>query len=273
MNTALSSLFAVLVCSQAPLARHQTTNFVVCAQTPEVARLVAESAETHRQDLAKHWFGKKIPDWSALCQINVTVSMSQPQAFTEISYSAGKVLKHKIEITGALDQILKGPLPHELMHVLLAHYFGSQAPRWADEGAAILSETEGQEALQRKMFRKILAAEKHFPMRQFLAMRDYPADMKCLYAQGHSVSRFLVSAKGRPAFLTFVRDGLQRGWDDAVRNHYGYKDIEQMEKEWIDSLKAQHAAELQTGWVVLAPTTDDKKINVPRPRREVELGK
>jgi len=72
-----------------------------------------------------------------------------------------------------------------------------------------------------------------------LAMREYPADMRCLYAQGHSVSRFLVAAKGRQTFLAFVSDGLRRGWDDAVREQYGYKDVDHLEKAWLESLKTQ----------------------------------
>jgi len=117
---------------------------------------------------------------------------------------------------GALDEMLKGALPHELTHVLIGHHFGTQVPRWADEGAAILSEHESQATLQHKAFRKILLAGDQFPLRRFLAMRDYPADMRCLYAQGHSVCRFLVAAKGRDAErvaglsgLSFARSRLQ----------------------------------------------------------------
>ena len=61
--------------------------------------------------------------------------------------------------------------------------------------------------------------------------------MQCLYAQGHSVSRFPVSAKGRPAFLAFVRDGVKGGWDEAVRKQYGYKNVEDLEKAWLDSYR------------------------------------
>jgi hypothetical protein len=242
MNGALSAVLTVFVCSQVPVAaRHQTANFVVYAETPEVAKLVAESAENHRKDLAKAWHGKNLRDWSTPCRINVTITMGRTHAFTEMSYAKGKVVAHQIEIKGTLDHILKGPLPHELTHVLLGHHFGRQAPRWADEGAAILSEDESQGAAQRKTFNKILAAEKHYPLRAFFAMKEYPADMQCLYAQGHSVSRFLVAAKGRQTFLAFVSDGLRIGWDDAVRRKYGYKNVEDLETAWLES---QSAAEL-----------------------------
>jgi hypothetical protein len=73
-------------------------------------------------------------------------------------------------------------------------------------------------------------------------MRDYPADMTSLYAQGHSVARYLVSAKSRKVFLTFVGDGLKRGWDEAVRTQYGYDNVEQLEQAWL-------------GWVAKQPET------------------
>ena len=181
--------------------------------------------------------GKKLADWSMPCQIKVTITMNRPRAYTDMTYADGKVVAHRMEIKGALDEILRGPLPHEMTHVLLGHHFGAQAPRWADEGAAILSENESQAAHQCEAFRKILAVKKQYPLRAFLAMKDYPDDMQCLYAQGHSVSRFLVAAKGRPAFLAFVGDGVKHGWDKAVRNHYGYKDVEEMEQAlaWLAS--------------------------------------
>ncbi len=238
MNVALSSLLTVMVCSQTPADRHQTANFVVHAETPEVAKMVAEAAEAHRKDLATLWIGKDLPAWSHRCRINVAVTMDAPQAFTDLSYSQGRVVAQKVEIKGALDEIVRGPLPHELTHVLFGHHFGLQVPRWADEGAAVLSEDKHQWTLQRRAFADILAAEKHFPLRTFLAMREYPDDVHCLYAQGHSVSRFLVSAKGRQVFLAFVSDGMKYGWDEAVRARYAFKDVEHLEKEWLDSLKA-----------------------------------
>lgn len=74
-------------------------------------------------------------------------------------------------------------------------------------------------------------------------MRHYPADMACLYAQGHSVSRFLVASKTRKVFLAFVRDGFENGWDAAVHAHYGYEDVEELEKAWRTWVDRQAHAE------------------------------
>ena len=122
------------------------------------------------------------------------------------------------------------------MHLLLAHYFGRPGPRWADEGAAIVSEGESERSSHRKAFVGILEAKRQFPLRELLKASVYPSDIPSFYAQSHSVSGFLVDAKGHPAFLTFLRTGMERGWDQAARAQYGYQDVEQLERAWLDSL-------------------------------------
>lgn len=242
MNVAISSLLTVLVCSQAPPARHQTANFVVDAETPAIAQMVAEAAESHRSALGKAWFGKSLPDWSTPCQIKVVITMQGPHALTELSYERKKVVAHRIELHGLVEELLKGPLPHEVMHVLWGHHFGQQTPRWADEGAAILAEDAKHVARQQQVFLEILADNRQLPLRQLLAMCEYPVDLRCLYAQGHAVSQFLLAAKGRDAFLAFVADGLERDWDMAVRKHYGYRDVDHLERAWLDAMARDQKA-------------------------------
>src|SRR5205807_963751 len=144
---------------------------------------------------------------------------------------------------GTLGRVLKGLLPHELTHVLFAHYFGWQPPRWADEGGAILSEDGIQGNRQSQIFRKMLIDERSFSLRRLLAMRHYPDDVACLYAQGHSISRFLVGEKSRMVFLAFVREGLESGWDGAVQNQYGYQSVEQLEKAWLGWVAKERESE------------------------------
>jgi hypothetical protein len=238
MQLTLSTLL-LLACGQAPQATHQSANFIVTAATPEVAKRVAESAESHRARLAKLWLEKELPDWSAPCRIEVVLDMDKVGGRTTISFCKGRVSSQRMEIRGPLGRLLKGPLPHELTHVLFAHYFGAPPPRWADEGGAILSEDAFQGDYQRRAFSKIMAEERCFGLRRLLDMRQYPDDIACLYAQGHSFSRFLVDAKSRKVFLAFVRDGAARGWDAAVRDKYGYDDVEQLEQAWLGWARRQ----------------------------------
>jgi hypothetical protein len=45
-----------------------------------------------------------------------------------------------MHLEGPLENILVGCLPHEVTQSVLADFFGQAVPRWADEGAAIVSE-------------------------------------------------------------------------------------------------------------------------------------
>lgn len=64
--------FGLLVASRTTAAAtHQTVNFAVTAQRPEVAEQVGKAAEVYRQQLAIFWLGKPLPNWSRPCKISV----------------------------------------------------------------------------------------------------------------------------------------------------------------------------------------------------------
>lgn len=233
MHAGFPALLMALVVSQPPRDCFETANFVVYAEDVDTARKVGAAAESCRKELGKRWLRKDLEDWSSQCRIDVTIA-DRSGGVTEVSFADGKVQFPRVRVKGSLDRILKGPLPHELTHVLFAHHFGRQPPRWADEGGAILSESEAVAAKHREALRKIIDAQRQFPVRELLAMQHYPSDIPCLYSQGHSIAAFLVAAKGHAAFLTFVTDGLDRNWDSAVRDGYGYQDVEHLEKAWLD---------------------------------------
>jgi hypothetical protein len=236
MQLGVSSLLVAMACAQVEPASYQTANFVVYSNSPEAARQIGDAAEQYRKELAKLWLGAAQANWAFPCRIDVQALVlpgGPPMGLTEISFTEGKVLFQKVDLKGPLHILLKGPLPHELTHVLFAHHFGVKPPRWADEGGAIVSEGNAQGDLHRKVFRRILAEQRQFGLRELLGMQQYPADIPCLYAQGHSVARFLVATKGHKAFLDFVREGVTRGWDTAANEYAGYANVEQMEKAWL----------------------------------------
>ena len=67
-------------------------------------------------------------------------------------------------------------------------------------------------------------------------MTKYPPDVMVLYAEGYSVSNFLVANSNRGVFLNFVAQGMHGDWDAAVKANYGYGNVEDLEKAWVDSL-------------------------------------
>jgi RNA polymerase sigma factor (sigma-70 family) len=119
-----------------------TPNFRVEAPTVQLARRIALAAERYRKEKALEWLGQVIPPWSQPCPIQVQLAAGGSNSATSFEFADGKVTRQHMSLQGPLDRILKADLPHEITHVILAHHFGSPLPRWADEGAAILSADE-----------------------------------------------------------------------------------------------------------------------------------
>src|SRR6185312_9026446 len=71
------------------------------------------------------------------------------------------------------------------------------------------------------------------PLRRLFNLRDYPRDVMVLYAEGYSVTNFLVGQSSRSVFLAFVAQGMHGDWDAAVRTHYRYRNIEELERAWV----------------------------------------
>jgi hypothetical protein len=152
------------------------------------------------------------------------------------------VADQTINVEGRLDRILASALPHEVTHTIFAAHFGGPMPRWADEGACLLSEDEREKRRHDQIVADLLARRGDFPLGRLFRMEDYPRDLMGFYGQGYSVSRFLVEIGGRPRFLQFVRDGSQRGWDVAAKLHYGLADCRELDRAW----RSWHTVQTET---------------------------
>jgi hypothetical protein len=59
-----------------------------------------------------------------------------------------------------------------------------------------------------------------------------------LYAQGHSVARYLIEQGGKRKYIAFVGDGLRDGnWPAAVRKHYGAQNLGELQTAWLGWVK------------------------------------
>jgi len=213
-------------------ASHRTANFVAEADTPQVARAVAEHAEACRAAIAREWLGKDLPPWSTPCPIKVKLTRGEAGGLTSFGFARGRVSDQTMSVEGRLDRVLASALPHEVTHTVFAAYFGGPMPRWADEGASLLSEDLRERRRHDQISLDLLASRGDFPLAKLFGMEDYPSDLMGFYGQGYSVSRFLVEMGGRPRFLQYVRDGLRSGWDAATRAHYGLTDVRELDRAW-----------------------------------------
>ena len=164
-----------------------------------------------------------------------------------------------IKVEGRLDRILASALPHEITHTIFAAYFGGPMPRWADEGASLLSEDRVEKDRHDRIVHDLLRKRAELPLRTLFAMEDYPRDLMGFYGQGYGVSKFLIAIGGRPRFLAFVKDGQAQGWDAASASHYGLADCRELDRAWRSWQNVQLAAraeELAGPDAVLAQSAD-----------------
>jgi hypothetical protein len=148
-------------------------------------------------------------------------------------FDRGEVYNWKMNIQGSHERILDSVLPHEVTHTIFASYFRQPLPRWADEGACTTMEDRSEIAKQERNLINYLSTGHGIPFNQLFAMKEYPKDVMPLYAEGHSLSDWLIQSRGRKEFLAFLEDGMKdENWQRAVRGHYGFDSLLTMQSSW-----------------------------------------
>lgn len=229
------SLFAVAQIAHA--AGYKTTNFTVSAPTPQLAKEIGDQAEVFRRDLAIQWLGKELPAWSKPCPISAKLASGAGGA-TSFVFDRGEVFNWNMNIQGSRERILDSVLPHEVTHTIFASYFRQPLPRWADEGACTTVEHRSEIDKQERSLIQFLKTGHGIPFSQMFAMKEYPADVMPLYAQGHSLTEWLIQNRGRTVFLEFIANGMKdENWPRAVREYYGFDSLLAMQNSWNDWVK------------------------------------
>lgn len=219
-------------------AQSRTTNFIVDAPDQRFAERVGQWAEYYRKEKALQWLGVEMPNWPRPIPLRVTVSNKGSGGATSFVFDNGRILSIQMEIEGSMDRLIASVLPHEVTHTVLAYRFKQPVPRWADEGGSVLSEDDQERVRHDQLVRQILNTPgRAIPLRRLFALKEYPRDVMVLYAEGFSVTSFLVGKSNRRAFLDFVGDGMRSGWDQAVSRHYGFSNVEALEQAWIAQLR------------------------------------
>ncbi len=219
-------------------ASYRSPNFVIQAPTPELAQQAAQFAEHYRREKAIQWLGREMPPWPEPIPVQIKVTGGGSGGATSFAFDNGAILSQEMEVEGTTDRILASVLPHEITHTVLAHYFRQPVPRWADEGASVLSEDEPERRMHDRMARDILLnPQRRMSLRRLFTLTKYPTDVMVLYALGYSVTDFLVKRAGRQQFLAFLAMGMRGDWDGAGRAYYGFDRIETLEAAWLDTLR------------------------------------
>lgn len=240
----------------------EAVNFRLFHQHPrDLAEAVLHKAERTRRLQQRKWFGRAGADWDRKCRIYLYPSGQAYSAatgapvnpgggHTDIRAEDGRVLGRCIHLHGGRAFLLKGLVPHEVTHAVLAGRLGRQrVPRWADEGMAILAEARPHIDMHFRYLPRWRDADALFSMKTLLQMRDYPRPhaIGVFYAQSVSLVDFLTRQKGAPRFAAFVRDGERDGYAASLRKHYGWSFAE-LDRQWQrDAFYGNKAAETTSG--------------------------
>jgi hypothetical protein len=125
-------------------------------------------------------------------------------------------------------------LPHEITHTIFATHFGQPLPRWADEGACTTVEDSSEKSKQHHNLIRFLQTNRGIAFNKMFRMREYPPDVLPLYAQGYSVTRYLIAQGGERQFVNYVGEGLRTdNWPAATKKFYGYEDLSDLQVKWV----------------------------------------
>ncbi len=233
----LALLALPILASRAAAVEYRTLNFLIDAPSTEVARQIGEAAERYRKELARKWLGKEMPTWDKPCPLRVTVNLGTSGGATSFVFENGQVLEPRMHIEGRLDRLLASVLPHEVTHTVFAFHFRHPVPRWADEGGAVLCEDQRERGRHEGLIHHLVRDGRMIPLRRLLGLAQYPSDVMALYVEGYSLTHFLVAKRDRKVFLAFVKEGSEGDWDTALKTHYGYDKLEDLETAWLTHLR------------------------------------
>ena len=212
-------LILIIVKLLACVATASGQNFVVVTPTPHKDRYV-KAAETSYKSISKFWFGKPHPDLARPVSISVqerTGTVSGGGA-TSFSFDRGHVFGWRMTVVGTPEQIEKSVIPHEVNHVVFAAHFRRPIPRFFDEGAASLMETEAD----RRTYEAKVAGTRPPPLKTAIDRTRYPLSgrmVQTFYAHAHVVCRYLVETQGPDKFVAFLED--KRKPSEKLKQFYG----------------------------------------------------
>jgi hypothetical protein len=224
----------------------ETANFrVYHNESREIAEKAARVAEAARAAASKKWFGEQGPAWDPPCEIYLYANGREyslathepPQVPGRSSFNVkdGRVLWRRIELRCDDPNVFVGVLPHETTHVVLAGRFGARRlPHWADEGMAVLAEPRDNVALHLRNLPRHRRNDELFAVSELMEMDGYPdgPHIPAFYAESVSLVEFLSKRKGPKAFAQFMRDGLEDGYESALKKDYDIGGFDELQDRW-----------------------------------------
>lgn len=206
-------------------------NFMVLAHDQRLAEEVLARADQFRKEVAQEWLGSELPPSVGPAIINVELSDDEDRGLTWAIDSPDRKY-HKIWLTTSFERALGSTLHHEIAHVVLATRFPNSLPEWAEEGAASLSD-DHQRVSTRERITKWYAQTGNWPdLKKVFDAEIIAPDDQATYSVAASLTRYLLSRADKTTFLAFASTGKEKGWDRALKEHYGFGSVGELQATW-----------------------------------------
>jgi hypothetical protein len=243
-----------------PVSNKTTDCFVIRSQSPAVdAAQLATHAEAMRKSLATQWLGEQSGEatWMPRCEVVVHATRATylkaigsagaaTTGSTLVRFNQGKVAVRRIDLLADRADRPFETIAHEMVHVIFAERFPNAAPpRWAEEGAALLADTEAKRTAHQREFKQALRGGTAFRVHDLVRMSDYPPPTRfaAFYGQSLTLVDFLTQLGEPSDFVRFVDRSIAAGHDAALKEVYEISSAAQLEELWNErAVKAVLAA-------------------------------
>ena len=230
----------------------KTSNFIVKGPIdPARSGEILEVALAVRAAMYQRWGGADANDWATPCEITMhscgkdyrsaTRKPESLQGHATVALRGAEVVTRKLDLCADDPLLLDVTLPNELTQLILMEMYAEQAlPKWALIGMAALSETPESVARYRRAVPGLLRDKKLLQLSVLMEQQTFPEAeaTTAFFAQSISVVGFLVEKKGAKAFAAFMRETPRRGVAKCLQTHYGFKDVADLQQQWLKSLSA-----------------------------------
>jgi hypothetical protein len=154
-----------------------------------------------------------------------------------VQFDKGRIVRRRIDLltADARECQVLSALPHELIHIVLADLFPkTPAPRWAEEGLALLKDRPDKRARHLNDLRTALRSGSTLSLDQLFSTTRYPEAWQraVFYGQSMSVVEYLERLGTADQFVGFLKLSQDKGHNHALKAVYDIDGTADLRQRW-----------------------------------------